>query len=103
MPDVGRHNNRIAFTQLRFSVSRDSVFDSTFNHDQRFRAVGVVMTAIRVTWLQDASTNRHIVTVAEGSIGKPGKIAPAEFLTLCLALGKDLNVVGHGNGFIQRR
>jgi hypothetical protein len=76
------------------------VFDSTFNHDQRFRAVGVVVTAIRLAWLQDAPANCHIVIVAEGPIGKPGKIAPAEFLTLRFALGKDLNVVGHGIGLL---
>ena len=102
MPDVRRYNNGIALTQLGFLISRDRVFDPTFNHDQRFRAVGVVMTAIRVARLQDAPANRHIVTVAEGPIGKPGKIAPSEFLTLRFALGKDLNLVGHGNEFFNR-
>jgi hypothetical protein len=100
MPDVRRDNNGIAFTQLRFAVAGGSVFDSTLNHNQRFRAVGVVMTTVRVAWLQDAPANRHIVTVTEGPVRKPSEITPAEFLALRFALRENLNVVGHGNGFL---
>ena len=103
MPDVRRDNNGIAFTQLGFAVSHGRVFDSALNHDQRFRAVWVVMTAVRLAWLQDAPANCHFVTVAQGPVCKPGEIAPAEFLTLRFVLREDLNVVGHGNGFIHRK
>ncbi len=103
MSDVRPDNNRIAFTQLHFPVSGGRVFDSTLNHDQCFRAVGMVMTAVCLAWLQDAPANRHIVTITEGTVGKPGEIAPAELLALGFALREDLNVVGHGKGIFERR
>jgi hypothetical protein len=56
----------------------------------------MVMTAVCLAWLQDAPANRHIVTITEGPVGKPGEIAPAEFLALGFALREDLNVVAHG-------
>jgi hypothetical protein len=103
MSDVRRDNNRIAFTQLRVPASRGRVFNSTVNHDQCFRAVGMVMTAVCLAWFQDAPANRHIVTITEGPVGKPGEIAPAEVLALGFGLREDLNVVGHGNGFCLQK
>ena len=64
MPDVSRDNNGIALTQLYFSVSSERVSYPALNHNQGFRAIGVVMTAIRVAWLQNAAAHRHIVAVA---------------------------------------
>jgi hypothetical protein len=53
-----------------------------------------------LAWFQDAPANRHIVTVTEGPVRKPSEITPAEFLALRFALRENLNVVGHGNGFL---
>src|ERR1700752_1270438 len=103
MPDVSRDNNVIPFTQLRFSASRECVSYPALNHNQGFPAVGVIVAAIRVAWLQNAAAHGQIVAVAQGPISKPGEITPAEFLTLRFAVREDLDVVGHGNGIPLNR
>lgn len=59
------------------------------------------MTAIRLTWLEDASANGHFMAVAQSPIREPGEIAPAEFLTLGFVVGEDLNVGRHGKGVLN--
>ena len=101
MPDVRRDNNGIAFIQLRFLISGDSVFDPALNHHQRFRAIRVVVTAVRVAWLQDAPANCHIGTVADSPIREPGEIAPVKFLPMRFSVWEDFNVGRHKNGFLK--
>jgi len=64
MADIGWDHDGIAFAQFRLLVASDRMPDPALNHDQRLRAIGVVMTAIRVAWLQHATANRHLVAVS---------------------------------------
>jgi predicted small integral membrane protein len=63
----------------------------------------VVMTAVRLAWLQDAPANSHIVTVAYRPIREPGEIAPVKLLPMRFAVWEDLNIGRHGNGFLRQK
>ncbi len=64
MADIGWDHDGIAFAQFSLLVASDRMRDPALNHDQRLRAIGVVMTAIGVARLQDATANRHLVAVS---------------------------------------